>query len=463
MKLRFLAASLLVLSAATFAVAQPQDARLKHSYRKPAENGWTFVHLEGSPADIGFQHGYLLAKEIANLQQVEARLLAHDTGKDWTFFRDASRTVLWPHLDEEYRAEMQGIADGVKAQGGSLDVWDIVAMNASLEWSYYTDELKRAATGKIATVNAEHCSAFVATGSYTKDGKIVIAHNNWTDYLDGERWTVVFDIQPIHGYRFIMDGLPGYIDSADDFGINSAGMMITETTIGNFHGFDPNGVAEFDRARKAMQYSNSIDDFTRIMKNGNNGGYANTWLIGDRKTNEIARLELGLKVVTLERTKDGYFVGSNFDINPKMIAEETSYNVKDMSTSSNARHVRWDQLMAENKGQIDVAKAESFLGDHYDSYEKKIDPDERSLDGHIDLSPRGIKGWQKPYAPAGAVENKVSDSDMAKNLSFAAYAGHACGMDFKANAELKAHPEFDWQAPLLTDMNAGGWKVFAAK
>ena len=48
------------------------------------------------------------------------------------------------------------------------------------------------------------------------------------------------------------------------------------------------------RARKGMQYSNSIDDYARIMQKGNNGGYANNWLIADRKTNEVADLELGL-------------------------------------------------------------------------------------------------------------------------------------------------------------------------
>ena len=37
------------------------------------------------------------------------------------------------------------------------------------------------------------------------------------------------------------------------------------------------------------------------MKRGNNGGYANAWLLGDIDTNEIARLELGLKHVALEK------------------------------------------------------------------------------------------------------------------------------------------------------------------
>ena len=46
-----------------------------------------------------------------------------------------------------------------------------------------------------------------------------------------------------------------------------------------------------------MQYSASIDDFARIMKDGNTGGYANNWLVADRKNNEVASLELGLKNV----------------------------------------------------------------------------------------------------------------------------------------------------------------------
>src|SRR5205085_7964476 len=86
--------------------------------------------------------------------------------------------------------------------------------------------------------------------------------------------------------------LPGLTHSGDDFGVTSTGIIITETTISNFNGFDPNGIPEFVRARKAMQYSASIDDYARIMKEGNNGGYANNWLVADRKTNEIASLEL---------------------------------------------------------------------------------------------------------------------------------------------------------------------------
>jgi hypothetical protein len=456
-----------ILTATVAASKAPKpDERLKSAVRRPAVNGWTYVHLEGTPAEIGFQHGYLLATEIQDMQKVFALELTHDDGKDWNFFRDAAKNVLWPHIEQEYREELQGIADGLNAQGVNLDVWDVVTMNASQEWSYYVAEYDKAhKIASLPTVAApEHCSAFVAVGSYTKDGRVVIAHNNWTNYLDGSRWTIAFDIAPAHGYRLLMDGLPGLIHSGDDFGLNAAGMVITETTISGFHGYDATGVPEFVRARKAMQYAASIDDAARIFKEGNNGGYANDWLIADTRKNEIASLELGLKNVTLERKTDGYFVGSNFPINPKLAAEETDFALTDNANSANARHHRWEQLMSENKGKIDVPMAEKFLADHVDSVTGKTEPSERTLCGHFELSKRasGAGAWQIGYSTAGAAQNKATDSSMTSNMKFVAAAGHACGLDFLAAKHLQEHPEMSWEKPALRDMKAYPWTTIAA-
>jgi len=452
----------LLLSAAP--ARDPQsDPRLKKAFRRPDQNGWIFVHLEGSPSEIGYQHGYLLAPEIEDVQKVIVLGLTHDSKKEYSFFRAAAEKVLWPHIEGQYRDELKGIAEGVKARGVDLDLWDIVALNAWLELSpYYTNwyDKEHKLTARLLPV-PEHCSAFVATGSYTADGKIVIAHNSWTEYKEGSRWNIIFDIAPSKGHRMLMDGMPGLIHSGDDFGINSAGIAITETTISDFQGFDPNGVPEFVRARKAMQYSASIDDFARIMKDGNNGGYANNWLIADNKSNEIASLELGLKHVTLQRTRDGYFVGSNFPANPDLIRDEThDFPVNDMSISANARHVRWEQLMAENKGKIDVAAAQGFLADHYDTFDKKTEPGERTLCGHIDLSPRGSKPWQQPYGPAGAVQNKAANGSMIDQMAFTAAMGHSCGLSFKAAKHLEDHPEFAWQKNALRDLDTHAWTTF---
>ena len=456
----------LVLVAASSVTACAADARLVGSYRHN-EAGWTYVHLAETPEQIGFQHGTLLAKEIEDNVHVYAVEAPNMYQRDWSFFREAGRTVLWPHLDPEYQAELNGIAAGLKSKGSKVDLWDLVAINGDEELTgYYLPWLnaKEHKPNPPAAVAPGKCSAFIATGSATKDGKIVIAHSNWSSYAEGERWTVVFDIVPAKGQHMMMDSAPGFITSQDDFGVNAAGLMITETTLPQIVGFDPNGAPEFERSRKAMQYASSIDEYAAIMRTGNNGGYANSWLVGDRKTGEIAYLELGLHHTPLTKKKDGYFVSSNFAADPLLIRDDTSgFDPKDLSSSMNARHVRAEQFVQEHYGKLDTALAEAYLSDHYDSYEKKVDIGKRSLCGHEEFSAEGEPVWANPpYSPSGAVTGKVMDSDMAAKLSFTARAGHPCGEDFIAAPFFAAHPEFAWQKPILHDMKAGPWTTFSA-
>jgi hypothetical protein len=464
-------ATLLLLattSVAAFAASPSTapDPRLDGSYKFQA-GGWTYVHLTGTPEHIGFQHGYLLAREIEDNLHLYTVTAPNVDKRPWSFFRKAGENVLWPHLEPEYQAELKGIVEGLKAQGSKVDLWDLVALNGDDELSdYYLPWLNRkhGKTNPPGAVAPGRCSAFVATGSATKDGKIVIAHSNWSSYAGGERDTVVFDVVPASGQHFLMDGVPGSITSGDDFGVNASGLMITETTLPMARGFDVNGIPEFDRSRKAMQYATSIDEYAAIMRKGNNGGYANSWLIGDRKTGEIAYLELGFRHTPLTRKKDGYFVSANFPADPLVIRDDTpGFNPKDPESSMNARRIRAEQFMQEHYGKLDTTLAEAYLSDHYDSYEHKVDRGKRSLCGHEDVSPVGEKVWHDPpYDPAGAVTGKVMDSDMAAKLSFIGRAGHPCGEDFMAAPFLAAHPRFAWQKPILHDMKAGPWTTFTA-
>src|SRR3984957_10434739 len=158
---------------------QTPDARLNGAY-KFNEGGWTYVHLEGTPEQVGFQHGYLLAREIEDNVHVYTVTAPNADKRPWSFFRDAGRDVLWPHLDAEYQAELKGIVEGLQAQGSTLDLWDIVALNGDLEISdYYLPTLNKreGRPNPEAAVAPGKCSAFIATGSATKDGKIVVGHS----------------------------------------------------------------------------------------------------------------------------------------------------------------------------------------------------------------------------------------------------------------------------------------------
>jgi hypothetical protein len=81
-----LAALCLLFATSTAAFAAPHDdaqldaradSRLLGSY-KFVDGGWTYVHLEGTPEQVGFQHGYRLAAEIEDNVQVYKVEALHD-------------------------------------------------------------------------------------------------------------------------------------------------------------------------------------------------------------------------------------------------------------------------------------------------------------------------------------------------------------------------------------------------
>lgn len=460
-------ALLTALSLTTAAVCQQGNPRLANASRED-KNGWIYVHLEGNPSTIGYQHGYLLADEIDDLIKAMKVSLLHLSGKDWNFYRAAVKRMFWDKIDKEYQDEITGITDGLRAKGKHYDVYDLVVLNGNIELSqYYVPWLEgKEHPGSPAANNKApgNCSGFIATGSYTSDGLIAIGHNNWTDYMSGERWNVIADIVPQSGNHIFMDCMPGLIHSGDDFVVTSGGILITETTITQFKGFDPKGIPEFVRARKAEQYANSIDDFVQIMTTGNNGGYANDWLVGDIKTGEIARLELGLKDYRVWRTKDGIYTGSNYPLDEKLIADETTFNPADSTNSANSRRRRWEHLASEYKGRLDVATAETIEGDSYNELTKAREASRCVIAGRVDTDPRGVPEWDwPPFFPGGTVQAKITTATLAKDLKFWAHMGNPNGDDFLAAPFLAAHPEYDWESKYLHDMKAWPWTLFEAK
>ncbi|MDP9048832.1 MAG: peptidase C45, partial [Bacteroidota bacterium] len=177
-------------TAALFGCKQSKTPDRLGKATREDKNGWIYVHLSGSPADIGYQHGYLVANEIDTLLKVMQYYLPSSSGRSWDFYRAAAGRFMWNKIDKEYQDEIKGIAEGLQARGMKYDSLDVTALNANIELAQYyvptlMNKLKPGSGDNRAPGN---CSAFIATGSFTKDHKIVMGHNNWTDYIIGERW-----------------------------------------------------------------------------------------------------------------------------------------------------------------------------------------------------------------------------------------------------------------------------------
>ena len=426
-------------------------------------NGWIFARVLGDPYRLGFQNGHLLAHEIRHAIEAEKLHVERAYKRDWQFFRETGMSLYWPRIPAEYRAEIEGITHGVKSEGISdIHLEDIVALNGFEDTVSYHQWLKaREYPSAVPTVREEHCSAFMASGKATRDGSILVAHNTWSSYLIGT-CNLIIDSSPANGKRFLMQAHPGTLSSGTDWFVGTSGLLITETTISGVNTFNPDGTPYFIRARKAVQYADTIDVWMKIMLQDNNGGYANDWLIGDVKTGEIAWLELGTFNHAIDRTFDGVFVGSNVATS-EQVRSETQFNYDDDSGSCTARQKRWGELIEPSRTRLNVEMAKGFLADHYDAFSGRDSPNRNTLCGHVELDDRGAPEWEMgPYYPAGAYDGKITDSNLASKGAFWAHWGKPCGTDFNAGSFLSQHPEYDWQQPRLRDIKAYPWTLFNA-
>lgn len=348
------------------------------AYRYPAA-GWIYLHIEGQPYERGYQHGHLMAHEIPQyLERCAAELGSKD---HWDDYRTTANALFLRGFDREILEEMRGIAEGASDAGARwkdrrIDLLDIVVANTTIEMGELASAVSATPTGlegmsfdappySNGNRNApkDHCSAFAATGPATRDGKMVIGHVTWWPLTLAEQTNVMLDIKPAAGHRMLIQSYPGGIESGTDWYQNDAGMVLTETTIDQTP-FNAGGTPVAFRARKAIQYSDNIDDIVRILKTQNNGLYTNEWIMGDAKTNEIAIFDLGTNHTRLWRSSKnewfgdtpGFYWGDN---NAKDLAVRLEEYPDPKGTPRYIPYVpmprdtAWRKLYETHRGQID--------------------------------------------------------------------------------------------------------------
>ncbi len=413
-----------LLSAATAAAADPDPASVRRygpAYRYP-QAGWVVLHIEGEPFDRGYQHGRLMAAEIAAYVKGLARMQSAKAPADgWRLTRTLVGTAFLLKFDREFLEEMRGIADGAAAAGATfdgrpIDLLDVAAANVQMEYETLDSALDAQPTGLEGVrfprppaprccppAAKDHCSAFAATGPATKGGKMVIGHITMSGLVNALNTNVWLDVKPVKGHRVAMQTFPGGIWSAQDYYLNSAGIVLTETTIRQTQ-FNPDGTPLTNRARRAMQYGSTIDDVVKELTTKNNGLYTNEWLIGDANTNEVAMLELGTTAHRLRRSSktewiapgtEGFYWGCN--------------NTKDLAVRLDTYPSLTERPQNVSWRPSDRDKAWLRL---YEKYRGKVDADF----GKLAFS-------TPPLAAHPSLDAKVTTSDMAKKLETHALFG----------------------------------------
>ena len=178
MRLTLFALVLLAAPAAAADLAGPDPRTVKRygpAFRYPLA-GWTVLHVEGEPYERGYQHGRLMAEEIAGYLKSLAAQQSHTAPADgWNLTRTLVNVAFLRKFDREYLDEMKGIADGAAGAGAKafdrpVDLLDVVCLNVSPEYDSIDPALHAWPTGLAVTPFATSPDGLLSSNTSTRWG-----------------------------------------------------------------------------------------------------------------------------------------------------------------------------------------------------------------------------------------------------------------------------------------------------
>ncbi len=208
-------------------------------------NGLRVAFLEGSPYELGLQHGQLLKDEVQqNVRQilgyfrsyVKIPFLGPQLANWWL---DHPWNQARPFMPSEYLEELRGLAEG-----SGVPLRELWRLHAIPDRTYA-------------------CSNFAAWGTATASGRLIHARNlDWNIEAGIQRHAVVFVVRPTNKQVFVNVGWAGFIGVLS--GINeqqlSIGQIGAETVDATWRGLPMVFVM-----RKILEEASGVEEAVRMI------------------------------------------------------------------------------------------------------------------------------------------------------------------------------------------------------
>ncbi len=380
--------------------------------------GVKVLHLKGKPYEIGFQHGSLLAEKIVELvpKALDSTIgvisktvdMSYETAREKMI---EGKEAAKPYIPEEYLEEMRGIADGVGSKDcGVMDLDQIILWNTMYDnWCLYahphyshprkSDSAKVSIASGSAGTNSPSspgCSSFSAWGDAVTGDGLIFGKNmdnlNLPGILDN-RILVVVDPDEGFGHAFVTH--PGMIGI--DGGLNSAGItMMTHYDACADETLEGCGIGLITRL--LLSRSQTLEQAIDILKSYPHcTGIA--FHVTDANADKAAVADASAGRVQVRYPPQGQnvlFSSNHANCYPgwygyegfNMVdGQKEVYDLADISTieawqkslrdpdnswvPAPSRFERYEQLMREHYGKINVEIAQEILSDRYDPYTKR--------------------------------------------------------------------------------------------
>lgn len=281
-------------------------------------NGYLVVHLEGTPEEIGEQHGRLLKAEI---KRVVADVFRNAVDNESSMLRGAMKMEAF--LPEDFRRELRSLAKAAEVEYEPLVAIQLFG------------DVKR----------AQMCTFYAAFDEATRAGEPIIGRNmEYYDYGVSDYGFVLIHFRPDQGIPFVTLSWAGVINGWT--AMNEKGIVAANNTAYGTLQNSLEGLSTCFMLRKIVQYAGTVEEGIAIVKAAPRS-CGTVMLIGGGYPPDAVAVEYDHKEIEVCRAKRGVVVADN------TFSRLYCQQPREPDPKGSSRYdVLW-RLIGENYGKID--------------------------------------------------------------------------------------------------------------
>lgn len=303
-----------------------------------------FVEIEGTPYEIGYQHGSIFKEKVAGTIACYQEMFRDYSNLEWERAKELSlkfRDIIMEY-NPDYMEEIKGVADG---SGFSFE--DILALNCRSELVFVGNEMDKADGG---------CTSIGISSDAGAGGQAFLAHN-WDWKTSQRNSMIMMKIRQKNGKPDIfMVTEAGIIGKT---GVNSAGICLYLNALSTDQA--PKGLPLHLAMRGILDcrtLAEAISAAVRLPL-----GCCANFMIG-HKNGECVDIEIENEDFDVLYPKDGILVHTNHFVSPRLPILPRKDTCKYKFTDSFTSLGRADKLLRKKGKEISETDIMEVLRDH---------------------------------------------------------------------------------------------------
>jgi isopenicillin-N N-acyltransferase like protein len=333
---------------------------------KERRDGAILLYMEGSPYEMGYQHGALLREEIHSgvvpaFSDPVGHTLEHRNKPAWLrrlltkYLEIAVYAPIERHTPREYLEELKGIADGC-----GIPYREVFIANFKSDLTMVM--ASRMIPAKARELPAE-CSSFAAAAPFTPDGELVFGRN--TDYAGQGRWMknqVIFFYKPRGGHAYVRVDTAGLLKC--NTAMNEHGIVVGGHFMA-YEGARASGASFTVLENEIMRRAKNLDEAVAIVRRAPVCGSFGL-AVADGNTRTAVAIEAVGETVGVQPMEQRRLILANCATTRELKALDLMARHNLVMRDLFGRMVRIDSLLVMSQGSLTPARAAEILGDHYD-------------------------------------------------------------------------------------------------